>query len=68
MDNQDMLYKENSAEVDRVLGDEELNMVIGGVGTTNNMVCPRCKRETPHTPTEDGRYVCNSCKYIHKRV
>ncbi len=68
MNKQEMNKIENSTDESLVLGEEELNLVTGGVGMTNNMICPRCRKETLHMPTEDGRYVCNSCKLIHEKI
>ena len=68
MDNQDMNNKENSVDETRVLGEEDLEKVNGGGGGTNDMLCPDCKRNTPHTQTSDGLYVCNICNAIHKKT
>ena len=79
MDDQERNITGNSDEETRELDREDLEKVTGGAdkaadsffqtgGGTTNIKCPKCKKIRSHTPTRDGQYVCNVCKFKHSRV
>ena len=70
MDSQGKNNEENSAEVNRILDKEALENVTGGATGTGQfkMICPQCRKKTPHTPAMNGLFVCNFCNKKHKEI